>query len=44
MNMVSLTTSYANLRDTEKLHEYLTANNLQRLMPKKFTSVLDTSS
>ena len=37
-------TSYANLRDTEKLHEYLTANNLQRLIPKKFTSVLDTSS
>ena len=23
-------TSYANLRDTEKLHEYLTSNNLQR--------------
>ena len=37
-------TSYANLRDTEKLHEYLTANNLQRLIPRKFTNVLDTSS
>ena len=37
-------TSYANLRDTEKLHKYLTANNLQRLIPRKFTNVLDTSS
>ena len=37
-------TSYANLRDTEKLHEYLIANNLQRLIPRKFTNVLDTSS
>ena len=27
-------TSYANLRDTGKLHEYLTSNNLQRLTPK----------
>ena len=37
-------TSYANLNDTEELHEYLTANNLQRLIPRKFTNVLDTSS
>ena len=36
-------TSYANLRDTEKLHEYLTSNNLQRLIPTKFTNVVDTN-
>ena len=37
-------TSYANLRDTEKLHEYLTSNNLQRLIPRKFTNVVDTNT
>ena len=37
-------TSYANLCDTEKLHEYLTSNNLQRLIPKKFTNVVDTNT
>ena len=36
-------TSYANLRDTEKLHEYLTSNNLQGLIPRKFTNVVDTN-
>ena len=36
-------TSYANFRDNEKLHEYLTSNNLQRLIPAKFTNVVDTN-
>ena len=29
-------TPYSNLRDTEKLHEYLLSKNLRRLIPKKF--------
>ena len=37
-------TSYVNLRDTEKLHEYLTSNNLQRLIPRKFTNVVDINT
>ena len=37
-------TSNANLRDTEKLHEYLTSNNLQRLIPRKFTNVVDINT
>ena len=37
-------TSYANLRDTEKLHEYLTSSNPQRLIPRKFTNVVDINT
>ena len=35
--------SYANLRDTDKLHEYLTSNNLHQLIPKKFTKDTNTT-
>ena len=37
-------TSYANLRDTKKLHEYLTSNNLQHLIPRKITDVVDINT
>ena len=37
-------TSYANLRDIEKLHEYLTSNDRQRLIPRKFRNVVDTNT
>ena len=37
-------TSYVNLRDTEKLHEYLTSNNPQRLIPREFTNVVDINT
>ena len=36
-------TCYANLRGTDKLHEYLTANNLHQLIPKKFSKDVNTT-
>ena len=35
--------SYANLRDTDKLHEYLTSNNLHQLIPKKFSKDINAT-
>ena len=36
--------SYANLRDTDKLHEYLTSNNLHQLIPKKISKDINTTN